>query len=68
LTRNESDRIEDTIHHIYPYVDEIIINDGSDDGLTVQKIDELKTYKEKIKYFKTEKHQILQKNVIKCKY
>lgn len=40
LTRNEPTRIKGTILHVYPYVDEIIINDGSD---TTSIIEQLKT-------------------------
>ena len=38
ITRNESTQIKDTILHVYPYVDEIIINDGSDDDSTLNEI------------------------------
>ena len=38
LTRNESDKIKDTILHIYPYVNEIIINDASDNNNTVHEV------------------------------
>jgi len=49
ITRNESEKIKDVILHVYPYVEEIIINDGSDDNST---IDIAKQYN-KVKIYNT---------------
>lgn len=38
LTRNESNLIKDTIEHIYDYVDEILVNDASDDNKTINEL------------------------------
>ncbi len=51
LTRNEPSLIKDTILNVYKYVDEIIVNDGSDNDSTEKEIYTLHT--PIIKYFKT---------------
>ena len=49
LTRNEPTRIKGTILHVYPYVDEIIINDGSDDTSTIEQVKTIIDNEHKIK-------------------
>jgi len=46
ITRNESDKIKDTVNHIYDYVDEIVINDGSDDDKTISELYNLQLSKD----------------------
>jgi len=45
LTRNESNLIKDTVNHIYDYVDEIIVNDASDDNKSIHELHDLQISK-----------------------
>ncbi len=49
LTRNESTIIKDTVLHVYPYVNEIVINDGSDTTSTIEEVKTITDNEHKIK-------------------